>query len=340
MKIAIVNDSTTAMASLMRVIQDAEGMELAWTATDGREAVGKCQEDAPDVLLMDMIMPRLNGVDATREIMAICPCPILIVTGSVNQNVSEVFEAMGAGAIDVALTPGQGANSAEEARNLIQKINVVASLSRARRAELGQGGKPKPPESNSESASCVVIGSSAGGPAALVEIFADLPIDLEAAVIVIQHVDERFAGELVSWLASRSSLPVLMAEEGQKPSIGQILVSNGGKHLVFGEDHRLQYRTRPKLAYQPSVDIFFDSAVLYGPRSLLGVVLTGMGRDGAAGLKKIRDAGHCTIAQDEESSAIYGMPRAAAQMGGAAEILPLKEISSRIIAWSKNYKTM
>jgi len=303
-------------------------MHVSWTALNGREAVEKCRVDLPDMILMDMVMPVMDGVQATREIMKETPCPILLVTASIGDNVSLVFEAMGAGALDVVATPSIGA--AESRRLLLEKIRNVATLSDVSPALRETRGKRVPRKIDAG----ILIGSSAGGPAVLMQILKDLPEDLAAGVVIVQHVDERFSSELASWLDSGSTLPVKLAAEGDEVSSGVVLVAKGGHHLVFGRDRRLHYTDQPKLFYQPSVDVFFESAVKYGPRSQMGVILTGMGRDGAEGLKRLRKAGHPTIAQDKESSAIYGMPRAAAEIGAAAEILPAAQISKRIAAWS------
>jgi chemotaxis response regulator CheB len=166
-----------------------------------------------------------------------------------------------------------------------------------------------------------------------------LPRDFPGTIEVAQHVDERFSDELANWLAGTSKLPVTLAVVGDVVLPGHIYISEGGRHLVFSTPRMLDYRSTPELNYQPSVDVLFDSVRKHATREVLGVLLTGMGRDGAQGLKRLRDAGHRTIAQDEASSAIYGMPRAAAMIGAAAEILPLAKISSRIAAWTQAQKT-
>ena len=282
------------------------------------------------MILMDIVMPHVNGVEATRRIMQETPCPILIVTASVGANVGEVFEAMGAGAMDVVATPRLGEE--EPRRLLLEKIRGIASLSDLPGAS-SIGRSSRLPSGRAECA--VLIGSSAGGPAVLAEILKALPADLPSGVVIVQHVDERFTSELASWLGANSALPVCLAEEGGEVCRGTVLVSKGGKHLVFGRGGNLHYTDKPKLSYQPSVDVLFESAVKHGPRHMLGLLLTGMGRDGAEGLGKLREAGHRTVAQDEKSSAIYGMPKAAMEIGAAEEILSPPEIINRIITWSK-----
>lgn len=328
MKIGIVNDSPIALECLRRIVEAEADMDVCWVAQDGIEALEKCRDQQADMILMDIVMPRMDGVEATREIMKQTPCSIILVTASVTDNVSAVFEAMGAGAVDVVPTPPFGA--AEATRLLLTKMRSLATLSAIDE-------KKRSPMSNSirsTAESCVLIGSSAGGPAALMEILTALPADLRAGVVIIQHVDERFSADLALWLAESSNLPVRLAKEGDEVCEGSVLIARGGQHLVFGFDHHLHCKNDPESSYKPSVDVMFDSAIKHGPRRIMGVLLTGMGRDGAAGLNRLRQAGHLTIAQDEKSSAIYGMPRAAAQMGAAVEILPPLQIAERIKSWT------
>ncbi|CAN5317051.1 chemotaxis response regulator protein-glutamate methylesterase [soil metagenome] len=330
MKIGIVNDSFLAQQALRSTLEEGGDVEIVWTAEDGLSAVEKCRELLPDMILMDILMPRMGGVEATRRIMAETPCPILVVTASMEKNVGAVFEAMGAGAIDAVATPPL--HSTEGRRLLMEKIRSVAAVSDVVMAKKEQPLNSR--EIKRPATQAVLLGSSAGGPAALLAVLSKLPKLLPAAVVIIQHIDAQFSSDLASWLGAQCALPVRLAAEDDELSTGEVLIAQGGRHLVFRKGGLLHYTDQPKLSYQPSVDVFYDSAVKFGPRSLLGVILTGMGRDGAVGLKQLRTAGHTTIAQDQATSAIYGMPRAAAQMNAAMEILPLNEISRRIATWS------
>ncbi|PTX95982.1 chemotaxis response regulator protein-glutamate methylesterase [Spartobacteria bacterium LR76] len=328
MRVAIVNDSPTAIALLREVITAEEGFSEAWAAVDGAEAVQKCRDDLPDIILMDLVMPVLGGVEAIRQIMRETPCPILVVTGTVEGNVSAVFEAMGAGAVDAVATPAFG--SSDGRRSLVEKIRAVVSI--AAPSSIERRGRPARRNEKGADA-CVLIGASAGGPAALMTILQQLPATLRAAVVIVQHIDVRFDCELASWLDARSQLPVRLAEDGEEPAQGEVVIAKGGCHLTFNH-RRLRYTSVPDISYQPSVDVLFESAIAHGPARLMGVILTGMGRDGARGLMCLRTSGHLTVAQDEATAAIYGMPRAAAESGAAREILPLDRIASRIEAWS------
>lgn len=182
----------------------------------------------------------------------------------------------------------------------------------------------------------VAIGASAGGPAALASILSELPAGFPAAIVVVQHVDEHVAPGMATWLADRCALPVRVAVEGERPSAGVILLAGTSDHLVFKTAAALGYTAEPRSnVYRPSVDVFFHSVSRLWPGEAAGVVLTGMGRDGAEGLKALRDQGRYTIAQDEASSAVYGMPKAAALAGAVVDVLPMHAISGRLVDWCR-----
>jgi two-component system response regulator WspF len=178
----------------------------------------------------------------------------------------------------------------------------------------------------------VAIGASAGGPAALVALLAALPKDFPAAIVVIQHIDAHMAAGMAKWLDGNCELPVRVAVEGDRPTNGCVLIAETADHLVLRSAHRLGYVPEPReMVYRPSVDAFFQSVVRQWRGEAIGVLLTGMGRDGALGLKALRDRGFHTIAQDQPTSAVYGMPKAAATLGAAVDILSIDRIASRLI---------
>ncbi len=336
MRVAIVNDSKLAAESLRRVIAGSREHQFAWIAEDGAEAVQRAIADRPDLILMDLIMPVMDGVEATRQIMAKAPCAIVVVTASVTGNAAKVFEAMGAGALDAINTPilgmdGSGAGNAA----LLHKIDIVNRLiqapkSRAEATTAAPGQNP-----------CLVpgrcptlvgIGASTGGPAALQKILAQLPVDFPAAMVIVQHVDEEFARSFSEWLNEQTPLPVRLAQPGDTPKSGEVLVAGREDHLIMTEDGTLQYTSKPSdYAYRPSVNVFFDSMARHWSGRCIGVLLTGMGRDGGTGLLNLRQAGAHTIAQDQASSAIYGMPKAAAELGAAVDILGLEAIGPALL---------
>jgi len=186
----------------------------------------------------------------------------------------------------------------------------------------GPGARPAP---------LVVVGASAGGPAALAVLLKGLPAKFPAAIVIVQHVDERFVDGLASWLGEQSGLPVRLAQEGERPEVGTALVAGHGGHLTMGADGRLAYASEPRsLAFCPSIDVFFQSVCEQWTGKAVGVLLTGMGADGAQGLKALRLKGLHTIAQDQATSAVYGMPKAAAAAQAAVDILPLDRIAARL----------
>ncbi|SAK65595.1 chemotaxis-specific methylesterase [Caballeronia catudaia] len=322
MKIGIVNDVPLAVEALRRALAARPDFEIAWIAHDGQQAIDYCAAHTPDVVLMDLVMPNVDGVQASRTIMARSPCAILVVTVDVGANAWRVYEAMGAGALDAVDTPAlAGSDARRGAAALIAKIDQIG-------ARLASSGVSIP----LESAACMVaIGASAGGPSALATVLGALPKDFAAAIVIVQHVDRAFAEGMAQWLDAQSALPVRVAREGDKPAPGVVLLAATNDHLHFTDAARLGYTAHPEqLPYRPSVDVFFQSVTERWTGRALGVLLTGMGRDGAIGLKAMRAKGCHTIAQDEATSAVYGMPKAAAALDAAVSILPLPRIADAI----------
>jgi two-component system response regulator WspF len=332
MRIAIVNDLKLAVETLRRLILSQPDFAVVWTAEDGEEAVTRCQADQPDLILMDLLMPKLDGVRATGEIMKTCPCPILIVTSSVSENAAKVFEALGLGACDAVSTPVFGGNGRiEGGSEVIRKIRQLARL-------MNQPPQPAPATPLQVKASpgqqprMVAIGSSTGGPRALVQVISGLPRDLDAAVVIVQHLDAQFAGSLTEWISQETGWEVTLAGSGRIPQVGKVFLAGTNDHLIVGPDGQFHYREEPiDYPYRPSVDEFFFSIGKHWPSRGVGVLLTGMGRDGARGLLALRQAGWHTIAQDEASSVIFGMPKAAIDLSAAVEIAPLGGIAASIV---------
>ena len=333
MRIALVNDVALAVEALRRVLAGTSEHQVAWTAYDGAEAVELCGRDRPDLILMDLIMPRMDGVQATRMIMARSPCAIVVVTANVAQNSSKVFEAMSAGALDAVNTPvledpgardGVGALLAKIAtiQRLIGPPSLKTQLALPQRFHLAPTWQHH---------HLIAIGASAGGPAALAKVLTCLPRDFPAPVVIVQHVDAQFAGDLAGWLAGQTPLRVRLAQDNDHPEPGTALLAGRNSHLVFTSPTRLAYTPTPAdCAYRPSIDVFFKSADRFWQGDVLGVVLTGMGHDGAEGLRVLHCNGHHTIAQDCASSAVYGMPKAAADVQAASEVLSLDRIGPRL----------
>lgn len=331
MRIGIVNDMPLAVEALRRALALEPSHRVIWVAGNGAEAVEMCAAQTPDVVLMDLMMPVLDGVETTRRIMARSPCAIIVVTVDLEQNLSRVFEAMGCGALDAVSTPAlAGGDLREAARPLLRKLQNLALLGAA-----GEHAVPAPGEGRAPAAAAprqlVAVGASAGGPAALVELLRQLPASFAAAMVVVQHVDEAFAAGMAEWLASQAPIPVRVARHGEPPQAGCVLLAGTNNHIRLQRGGELIYCAEPcGHIYRPSIDVFFDSVVEHWNGTAVGVLLTGMGRDGAEGLKRMRERGFLTLAQDQGSSAVYGMPKAAAAIGAATEIRSLGDIARRL----------
>jgi len=333
-KIAIVNDSLIVMEGLRRILSTAPEHEVIWTASNGADAVSRCLTSTPDLILMDLLMPVMDGVEATRRIMAQSKCAILIVTAGVSQRRQKVYEAMGHGALDAVDTPFLGPNlDTGGAAELLTKITTISKLI-GKNASIRSGAQSAGEARGlpSRAPYLVAIGASTGGPPALATVLSQLPKDCSAAVVIVQHVDVQFSAQLVDWLGQSTPLPVRIAQQGAYLKGGEVVVAGTNDHLVLRANLTLAYTPDPvDYPYRPSVDVFFRSLAQHWPNHGAGVVLTGMGADGAAGLKELRALGWHTITQDRLTSAVWGMPKVAAENGAAIEILPLEKIGIAIV---------
>ena len=331
MRIAIVNDMNLGVEALRRVLVTVPEYEVAWIAHDGAEAVKKCGADCPDLILMDLIMPVMDGVEATRRIMAECPCPILVVTATVTGNISKVFDAMGRGALDAVCTPVLGTNGdLGGAEPLINKIKMIGVLLK-KKPDTDILPRLSPPAARNDCVPLVAIGSSTGGPQALADVLAGLTAGFASAIVVVQHVDALFTPGLAEWLSLQSPMKVQLIKSGDRPEAGKVWLACTNDHLIFNPDLSFAYTPEPaKNPYRPSVDVFFESCSHVIPGRHVAVLLTGMGRDGAKGLLALRNHKWLTIAQDKKSSVVYGMPKAAADLDAAVEVLPVKSIGRRL----------
>jgi two-component system response regulator WspF len=340
-RIAVVNDLRLAREVLQRVVASDPQDAVAWTASEGEEAVARCREDRPDLVLMDLVMPGVDGVEATRRIMRETPCPILVVTATVEGYASKVFHALGAGAVDAVKCPTLGPDGrVQGAEPLLRKIRALRILAQpappaSRAAERVDAARPAP--RSGDHPPLVLLGASTGGPQAVVEVFRGLSPGFLPAVLLVQHIDVEFAAGFVAWLAAETQRDVEAAAAGAAPSEGRVLVATSSDHLVMRADGTLGYEAEPRdLPYRPSVDVLFESVARAWPAPGVAAVLTGMGRDGARGLRALRQAGWATLAQDAATCVVWGMPRACQEEGAAQALVPLHALGARIEAeWSR-----
>jgi two-component system response regulator WspF len=341
MRIGIVNDIGLAREALRRVVQSFSEHEVAWTANDGAEAIALARADRPDLILMDLMMPGTDGVEATRRIMGESPCAILVVTATISGHLSKVYQAMGYGALDAIDTPTLGPRGQiSGAALLLHKMEIIGKL-------LGKTAEqPSDRRQVADSLAhtlhswdraavvepLVILGASTGGPNALALVLAAIPATLEVPIIIVQHVDAAFAPGLGQWLSEQARRRVTLITEGHRPAAREVLLSGTDDHLILGEDRCLHYSHEPSdESYRPSVDVFFVSVARNWPTPGVAALLTGMGRDGAAGLLKLRNQDWRTIAQDESSSVVWGMPKAAVEIGAAEQVLPISRVAEAIM---------
>jgi two-component system response regulator WspF len=332
MKIGIANDSPMAAEALRRVIAASEH-RVAWIARNGLDAVRLCADLPPDLVLMDLAMPVLDGIEATRRIMREHPCAILVVTANPQDNPAEVFRALGAGALDVTAAPvllGQGGGEAA----LLAKIRTIGKLvagMAVQGAGAGAGSSATAVAPAGPLKRLVAIGASTGGPVVLARLLSLWRPPPDTAAVVVQHIDAAFAGRLAQWLDGQGLAPVRPIGDGDALEGGVVQLARTNDHLRLAPGQRLHYDAHPRDAvYRPSIDVFFDSVARYWDRDATGILLTGMGRDGATGLLALRRAGKATIAQDQASCAVYGMPRAAAELHAAERILAPDAIAAAL----------
>lgn len=340
-RVFLVEDSLVCLTILKRMLATSPDIELVGTAKHGQEALEKIPVAAPDVVCTDLEMPVMDGLALTRELMATYPRAILVVSNYVHEeHTHNIFQVLEAGAIDVFPKP-RGGDESEfllRTQELIGKIRILSGVMVFRKP--GAIPPPSATVSTDTSASSpptrslaiMVIGASTGGPQALQVILQSLPADFPVPVICVQHISDGFLQGLVDWLASQCSITVTTAQPGARPESGVVYFPQEGRHLecVAGGTFRLSLG-EPVEGHRPSVDVAFASvAKSYGHRAM-GILLTGMGHDGAMGLERIREAGGLTIAQDESSSVVFGMPRRAIEMGAAAHVLPLTAIAGKML---------
>lgn len=330
-RVFIADDSGLVRELIRAIIEMDPEMEVAGEASNGREAVERVRILRPDIVTMDIEMPEMDGLEAIEQIMAENAVPILVVT--TRGDAKTAYAAISKGALDLVVKPDVNIEEAHEfvaKLKLMSKVKVIrhisGSLSPKRPAPAGlpvfQGGA---------SDRVVAIATSTGGPDALSVILSRLPEKFPAPIVIAQHISEGFVGGMVGWLKTLSRVDIKVAADGEilKPGIAYVCPSEN--HMRIDSSGRITFVERhPKDIYRPSCDVLLSSVAEAFGKKAIGVILTGMGSDGVAGMKRIKDAGGRTIAQDEKTSVIFGMPKLAIENNSIDRVLPLDEISGEI----------
>ena len=338
-RVMVVDDSAYMRMTITRYLSESPGIRVVGSARDGQEALEIIERLAPDVITLDVEMPRLDGLSTLRRIMADYPRPVIMLSSLTTEGASETIQALTLGAVDFVSKPGNKANVsavmeevAEKIRRSVQaRIRIAPVPSPEAMANRSTPGH-KPTRSMLRQDRIVVIGSSTGGPRALNLVIPELPGNLPAAVLIVQHMPAGFTHSLADRLDTLSPLKVQEAEPGDRPEVGKILLAPGGFHMTLNEAGEVALNQNPPVhGVRPAIDVTMASVVKYYGAACVGVILTGMGNDGTNGCTLIHNAGGRVIAEAESTCVVYGMPRSVAEARVVDEVVPLHEISQRII---------
>jgi two-component system chemotaxis response regulator CheB len=323
----IVDDSAMVRSIIKDFLEGDKNFKIIGEAADGEEGVQKILSLNPDLVTLDIEMPKLNGLEVIERVMQKTMVPIVVISGL--DAVKTAYEATLRGALEFyskdlftsSLTPAKR----QEIYETLKRISGVKAVQRRSAPPAETGKAPK-----KRKISAVVLASSTGGPKALSKFFSLLPGDFPVPVLVVQHNSSGFDKGFAQWLDTYTALEVKLAEEGERPRAGKVYIAKTDRHLVVNGLSLGYNDDESENNQKPAADVLFRSAAKSYGESLVSVVLTGMGCDGAEGTRKVREMGGITIAQDEESSLIYGMPKAAAETGCVDLVLPLEKIPAEL----------
>ncbi len=338
--VLVVEDSRVVRAYVCSILRKSRAFGRVIETGDGQEAVDLALSERPDVMLLDLRLPSRDGLQVIGEVMRLRPLPIVVLSGHLDQSTLDLsFDALRAGAVEVIPKPKGLASARMDAfeQQLVRTLNLMAEVKVVRRYRTTV--KAHPPllapgpvtDPGRVAPKLIAIGASTGGPPVLASVLSAIPAPLPAPLLIAQHIATGFAPGFARWLC-RTGHAVRMAEEGHRPQPGEVLVSPADRTLTLRADNVIVFRDLERMIIGPEIDVMFRSVARVYRGSAWGVLLTGMGRDGAHGLKTLRDVGANTIAQDEASSTIYGMPRVAVELGAAQHVLSPARIASMINA--------
>ncbi|WP_176765203.1 protein-glutamate methylesterase/protein-glutamine glutaminase [Halovenus aranensis] len=335
---AIVADDSHFMRSVITDMLEDGGIDVVAQARNGLEAVEAVVEHEPDVVTMDVEMPEMDGIEAVEEIMDKCPTPVLMLSAHTDENADVTFQALDKGAVDFFSKPG-GEVSMEMSRLEDQIVDMVTSVARVDPTEEAAASQSSDREQTASRTylenPTLLIGSSTGGPKMVERVLSELPLDAGFRILIVQHMPGGFTERFASRIDSGSPYDVREATDGDRIGDGEALVAAGGKHMVVSNYRSGRLRVKltedpPVNSVRPAVDMTMSSAAEVIDDPLIGVILTGMGEDGAAGIKSIKAVDGTTFAQDEATSAVFGMPKRAIETGYVDEVLPIEDIADGI----------
>lgn len=343
LRVLVVDDSPVVRRLIVRILNDDPRLEVVAEAGDGDEAIRIATEQRPDVIVMDCVMPVVDGLDATRQIMRDSPTPIVLLSASYQSaDVSRSFAALDAGALTLVAKPSgpRDATFAADARTLTTTVKLMADVKLVRRRSQRMPRRAGPPGAavlaRDRPVTIVAIAASTGGPAALAQIISELPASTPVPILVVQHITAGFQRGLVKWLDGVSSLAVRLATDGARLRAGEVVVAPADAHLGVSTTGSVALSgSQPIGGHRPSATHLFRSVASAYGAGVLGVILTGMGEDGVAGLRDVKQAGGLVVAQDEQTSVVYGMPGRAVALGVVDQILPIDKIAMTLISTSK-----
>jgi two-component system chemotaxis response regulator CheB len=339
-KVLIVDDSAFMRNALSKMISSDPELQVIATARDGIEAIDKVNSLKPDIVTLDVEMPRMNGLEALRIIMDINPVPVLMVSSLTSDGAEITLEALDAGAVDFIPKnlADLSVNILDIRKQLLEKLKAIGKKGLVRKRQGRQKIViPKRTFEGQRKIAVVAIGSSTGGPRALQEILPDMPEDFPVCIVIAQHMPSSFTGPFAERLNSICKITVKEAEHGEPLQPGVVLVAPGGKHLRIIRKRTFEVvadivdGNEEKYIYKPSVDILMLSATEAFPGRTLGVILTGMGNDGLEGMEMIKKNNGKTLAQNKETCVVYGMPKAVVEAGIADKVIPVEEIAGEIV---------
>lgn len=337
-RILIVEDSSLFAAVLHDVVEDEPDMTVVGIASHGVEGVQMCLDLRPDLVLMDIRMPRLDGLSATETIMADSPTPILIVTADpYHGGVDMSFRALSSGALDLMAKPSQLPWPDAERKAFLRKVRLLAQIpvvrhqrASRRRKRVSYHGPPARHLASDPVA--VAIVASTGGPRALGRLLSELPEEFPAPIFIVQHIIPGFSSHLARWLNSSSGMTVLEAEPGLPVQPGHAYIAPADRHLRIESQLRIVLDdSEPVGGHRPAGDVLLESLARAMPQRTIGIVMSGMGSDGATGLAAVHRAGGVTLVQDRESSIVYGMPQSALDLGVVRQVVPLDEMARVLV---------